>query len=68
MKPEYMVIRVELRSDFAGKNPVRRKEAVFDLSMLSLMGELAPERVDQMAIMLARSMWDEAVLMGAGED
>jgi hypothetical protein len=68
MKARYMVITVELREELGTKGPARRKEAVLDLFMLARSGSQAPMRVDEMATMVARTMWDEAVLMGIAEE
>lgn len=63
-----MLVRVELCEDLTGESPTRRKEAVLDLRQLLRMRHGAVDAVDKAALMLARSMLDEAVLMGAGED
>lgn len=70
MTPAYMVIRVELRAtlDVTDDEPRRCKESAIDLRQLAAMRAGAPAVVDQTAIMLARTMWDEAVLMGAGDE
>lgn len=68
MKPGYMVIRVELRTTLGSDQPVRRKEAVLDLARLKQSPLTAAEVVSMTANMVARTMWDEAVLMGLGDD
>jgi hypothetical protein len=64
----YMVIRVELREDLDGEQPVRRKEAVLDLRHLIRSPAGAIDAVDKTALMLGRSMLDEAILMGLGDE
>jgi hypothetical protein len=63
-----MVIRVELREDLDGEQPVRRKEAVLDLRHLIRSRAGAIDTVDKTALMLGRSMLDEAILMGLGDE